>query len=473
MMNNVTYPITKLCLGHPKEKTTITASDLDKLSDRELSLICGTTSLRDTLASWSTQIDLGLRCDHQHIQSVISDLIDQFRAKTSTQGSLHREIRSALEMLIANMIVAEAREAGRFLGYSRKGEDYTANRYNRSGISHRAMKAALAVLRELGLSEDIEGHQTAGPGCTAIKSRLRGLPELFLMLRIHQHPDILTSFKPISDAIDPVRRKNAKGRLIDYEDTAETNAMRAMLRSYNAFINNFNISIPPDALDKVPLSLAVDCSRTRLYRVFNNGSFEEGGRFYGGWWQEIPRRLRPHILIDGEPTRELDFGSLVAHQAYATVMLDYWKIHGDGDPYEVTDIDLPRTIKKLAFQCMLNTESRHRAAMATAKVIKQEGGLAAYANMEPEDLYPLLDAIIAKHEAIAGVFYTVPAGAFQFQDSVICENVLMRCMGASVPVLPVHDSFIVPESKRAWLKDTMDQSYKETLQFSLPRIALA
>ena len=26
-------------------------------------------------------------------------------------------------------------------------------------------------------------------------------------------------------------------------------------------------------------------------RIFNNGTFEEGGRFYGGWWQRIRWKL--------------------------------------------------------------------------------------------------------------------------------------------------------------------------------------
>ena len=37
-------------------------------------------------------------------------------------------------------------------------------------------------------------------------------------------------------------------------------------------------------------------------RIFNNGSFEEGGRFYGGWWERVPSRYRPQITIDGMPT---------------------------------------------------------------------------------------------------------------------------------------------------------------------------
>ena len=33
----------------------------------------------------------------------------------------------------------------------------------------------------------------------------------------------------------------------------------------------------------------IDVTQKRLRRIFNNGSFQQGGRFYGGWWQNIPK----------------------------------------------------------------------------------------------------------------------------------------------------------------------------------------
>ena len=33
-------------------------------------------------------------------------------------------------------------------------------------------------------------------------------------------------------------------------------------------------------------------------RIFNWGSFEKGGRFFGGWWQRCPKHWRGSIFID-------------------------------------------------------------------------------------------------------------------------------------------------------------------------------
>jgi hypothetical protein len=55
---------------------------------------------------------------------------------------------------------------------------------------------------------------------------------------------------------------------------------------------------------------AVDGFRRKLRRIFSNGSFESGGRLYGGFWLEglkAEERLRS-IRIDRQPIVELDYG---------------------------------------------------------------------------------------------------------------------------------------------------------------------
>jgi len=39
----------------------------------------------------------------------------------------------------------------------------------------------------------------------------------------------------------------------------------------------------------------------------NRGNFGCGGRFHGGWWQNVKSHVRPAITIDGQHTIEADF----------------------------------------------------------------------------------------------------------------------------------------------------------------------
>ena len=88
--------------------------------------------------------------------------------------------------------------------------------------------------------------------------------------------------------------------------------MRDKLTSYNAFLENHEIalSLPLEEVRELLISRQsppIDYTRKRLCRIFS-GDFKSGGRFYKGWWQEMPSELRPHITIDGEAASELDYG---------------------------------------------------------------------------------------------------------------------------------------------------------------------
>lgn len=139
-----------------------------------------------------------------------------------------------------------------------------------------------------------------------------------------------------------IRLKNSDGRLIDYDDTEETIRMRTRLGQWNEFImqqHHVDLLLKDDELEKVfetnrddeeeekafwqeeQQPSYVELNRVRLHRVFNNGSFEQGGRFYGGWWQSIPSKYRPCITINGHATREFDYSNLHAAILYAQVGL--------------------------------------------------------------------------------------------------------------------------------------------------------
>ena len=55
----------------------------------------------------------------------------------------------------------------------------------------------------------------------------------------------------------------------------------------------------------------VNVGQRRLKRLFNNGSFEQHGRLYGGFWLPMKSEDRHYCLtIKGSPIAVLDFGRL-------------------------------------------------------------------------------------------------------------------------------------------------------------------
>ena len=78
--------------------------------------------------------------------------------------------------------------------------------------------------------------------------------------------------------------------------------------------------------DKEP----IDLSQKVLARIFINNSFGEGGRFYRGWWQNVPSEYRPYITINSKLTQEHDFSQLNPNMIYDRHNLDL----GSEDAYD-------------------------------------------------------------------------------------------------------------------------------------------
>ena len=72
--------------------------------------------------------------------------------------------------------------------------------------------------------------------------------------------------------------------------------------------------------EKDPFAHAhIELTRKYLRRIFNNGSLEQGGRFYYGWWQSIPSEYRQYISLNGDYVVELDYSSIHIHLLYAQI----------------------------------------------------------------------------------------------------------------------------------------------------------
>lgn len=183
---------------------------------------------------------------------------------------------------------------------------------------------------------------------------------------------------------------------------------------------------------------------TRLHRVFNNASFQFGGRFYGGWWQQVPRALRKYITINGLLTTELDYSNMQVAMLYAKKGLD----QPDEDAYHIDGIA---------------TEYRPLIKKTVFKVINATGKIAPPPKRELPEGWTwrsLQEAVELKHKSIAEYFRTGIGLHLQRVDADIAEAVMLRLMGKRLLTLSIHDSFIVPESARDLLLEAMQEEYR-------------
>ena len=114
------------------------------------------------------------------------------------------------------------------------------------------------------------------PGHRGWQSRFKASPEL--LGRLNEAP-----LAVVHDPRELIVLRDHDGNIIDYADTRRTDRMRPHIQSINEAIMGAAIKLRGRAIrDGDPLQVGnanVGAASSNLYRVFNRGSFERGGRF--------------------------------------------------------------------------------------------------------------------------------------------------------------------------------------------------
>ena len=87
---------------------------------------------------------------------------------------------------------------------------------------------------------------------------------------------------------------------IEYLDTKRTKEMRSLLKEYNYLLSRIFIDIPELDIPNIQLGnkfITISSHEKFIRRIFSNNSWNDNERFYGGWWQRIPKSWRSKIYI--------------------------------------------------------------------------------------------------------------------------------------------------------------------------------
>jgi hypothetical protein len=249
-------------------------------------------------------------------------------------------------------------------------------------------------------------------------------------------------------------KKRGKRKICKTPNTRPFREMRKNLELINKVMEEAEITldITDDELmelnerlksDRNRYKQAIDFSRKRLHRVFLDRLPDRGGRFYGAWYQNVPKEYRNRILINEIPTVELDYSALHPNLLYAIK-----KVSPSGeDLYELDGYsDDIRKFLKGFFLRIINAKSREGAKGSIREAAFLKGEVKVpddLGNLEDKKLDPLIDKFAEKHKPIAGYFFSGYGNYLQWVDSQIAEFVLAHFTKMGQPCLPMHDSFIV------------------------------
>ncbi|MCF1708726.1 hypothetical protein L0V05_07855 [Tabrizicola sp. J26] len=234
-----------------------------------------------------------------------------------------------------------------------------------------------------------------------------------------------------------------QGEWIEYDDTAETLGMRSAVRNLNSFLETADIDCHPWAL---PDHLS---TRQRwLYRVFTRGSFQSGGRLFGGFWQEMTKAdRREGLTIEDEETVELDYGQMAPRLLYALVGAtppsdDAYLISGHHPAI------FRNGFKKLFNALLFADRPLSRKPQGTAKLLPNA------------PIGRLVDALQREHPAIAHCFHTGIGHHLQFLESELLVELLTRCNDIGLVALPIHDAIIVKRSRADEAQALMEDVFR-------------
>lgn len=231
---------------------------------------------------------------------------------------------------------------------------------------------------------------------------------------------------------------------LQYDDTPQTLTYREQLRSINDWLEQAYIDFDPIG----DMEREVDPTDRRLVRIFNNGSFGQGGRLYGGFWQSLSSQQRlKGVQINGDSVASLDFGQMAPRILYGMAGAQ----PQFQDAYELPGWERYRGSVKTMFNAMLHAPERH------ARFPQGLGGQFP----KGTGVNKIIDAIMEHHAPIQHLFYSGQGMEAMFKESQILVDILLHLMEDEIVAFPIHDAVIVEEYWADVTKATMLEVFRE------------
>lgn len=278
--------------------------------------------------------------------------------------------------------------------------------------------------------------------------------------------------------IDPpelVELRDEEGKPKKYKDTDKTRSIKAILKKANQVNRAAQI-----LYGKKTLSTALIAIFKRKFTLY--GRLHTKGCYH---YQGYSEDERAQITINGDPTVELDFSGLHPHLLYAGQGFQL-----DNDPYlAVLDDPNLRDFLKSCLLAILNATScrvpgcwvepkgrkRHyRKAYQRTAAANAEGGINQRIGYDPKlkeqlgrqgviHASQIIEAFQKAHAPIAHHFFSDNDGGLRTmnKDASIAIDVVGHFAKRGIPILAIHDSFIVQQQHKNELYLIMDKAYKK------------
>lgn len=410
-----------------------------------------------------SKADTGLRLLVESVASTLMRLEErQEKRKRKRKETDLRRLTANLDTVVSNLAYFVLRYGDNHSGYvaasRRKGRKL--NRYDNSDLGPKALASVLDMLERGHMLEQQKG--AVGTGLTRIrptsflKTRIaRRRVEFSDFTRLANEEVVVVSYKTKHD-----HKSKAKRHLVDYEETERSRQVRSAVKEMNHFLDMVEIGFVDDG--GLP---RIDPYQRRLKRMFNltdandvaGLELSKGGRLFGGFWQNLKKRRRKNIIIQGESPALVDFSSMFPRLAYAKVGCP---VPLEGDLYDLSGFmedsqRLKRDKIKKIFNALLNGASGRRKVESMSL---------------PEGVtMPMVThALRTKHPEMGRLFGTQIGLELMYEESEILVRVLQELRQKDVVALPIHDAILVAKSKATEATEVMERVANDFVGHAMP-----
>ena len=347
--------------------------------------------------------------------------------------------KKALQSILCNV----ARYKGKPLLFSARNQKNLPDQYNPFGIGNKPLVSVIKQLRNNGLLKLEKGNPWyVKDDDDQFKSRkLSSFIASPRLIEIAKDLGIQDqAIKEIPKSF--VELKGLDENLIEFQPTAYTEHIDKLMKGYCDFMNQQTITLDGEPIEELLL--------TRKYKDWGaDGSFLYGGRTHHPF-MSLPKAKRQRIQINGKPTRSIDYPASVPNLLYKQLTGSSLYQQGE-DPYAVEGI--PRSTAKKYLNMMLNNYSRQGVIGAIRKWLNKEASKLEIRDHDKaierlKTRGAIMEAIEERNLPIKQCFYQGKAMGQHYawlEANLVFEVAYLFTIQMGIPVLTVHDEFIVPE----------------------------
>jgi hypothetical protein len=423
----------------------------------------------------SNPLDVHKWSDHPEIKELADRLYVEIGVNLLDKDGnrkARRTARDMLRVLLIDLYVNWLNDSSRAIGFSKNNNSYVVkSRYNQVFISHKIIKVE-ALLHQNGWVDELDFYHDKTGKADSYTTRIRAsqkLRDAFKGMTVDLydiHFDVDREVIILREKFEDEDGQTKKVNL-EYTDTDYTNRIREQLQSYNALIRRSFIDIPSLAEPVVrrriekgkrkgqEAIISVGPDNKHVHRVFNGteaDNWSKGGRFYGGWWLQIPKEMRRDIFINDRPTVEVDYKALHPNLLLNEPVYDPYDLGELVLPELITTLSEQRTVVKSLVLMAINATSADKAYSAFRRARKTND---PYKKLKNPHLQALLDAFSDKYPELKGKLTTGQALGLMNLDSQIANLVIDYFTQQGIPVLCIHDSFVIQHDKESELKQVL------------------